>query len=289
MDWARYCYTHYPTIENNIPKDTRSYDRTMDDYAAIDNKLAASQLDIGESSNLAQVAQTYDCTFGEQLHKDAVCILSILAQVSIDSAKRVFDVDVGKEIRRLKKEMRVDEIKYPQFWQIIRKDFNRKNINPLLHCPMDYLYGLQLDQFRADTPTLSMDYFFIKHPIEHDRRTCRKVEELIDKYSSLLYDYYISIHPKQNAKDFETNNERYLLLQADLEGLINDIQKQYVSSNYAGLFSWLIDRALIITPQMISNNSNLKNTVKKNRSLLFKTLYGVNKRQFLMCFKRNPQ
>ena len=46
----------------------------MDDYAAIDNKLAASQLDIGESSNLAQVAQTYDCTFGEQIHKDAVCI-----------------------------------------------------------------------------------------------------------------------------------------------------------------------------------------------------------------------
>ena len=100
----------------------------MDDYAAIDNKLAASQLDIGESSNLAQVAQTYDCTFGEQIHKDAVCILSVLAQVSIDSAKRIFDVDVGKEIRRLKKEMRVDEIKYPKFWQIIRKDFSRKNI-----------------------------------------------------------------------------------------------------------------------------------------------------------------
>ena len=113
-----------------------------------------------------------------------------------------------------------------------------------------------------------MSYFFVKHPIEHDRRTCRKVEELIDKYSTLLYDYYISIHPKQNAKDFEVNNERYLLLQADLEGLINDIQKQYVSSNYVGLFSWLIDRALMITPQMISNNANLKNTVKKNRSLL---------------------
>ena len=261
----------------------------MDDYAAIDNKLAASQLDIGESSNLAQVAQTYDCTFGEQIHKDAVCILSVLAQVSIDSSKRIFDVDVKKEIRRLKKEMRVDEIKYPKFWQIIHKDFSRKNINPLLHCPMNYLYDLQLDQFRTDTPTLDMSYFFVKHPIEHDRRTCRKVEELIDKYSILLYDYYISIHPKQNAKDFEVNNERYLLLQADLEGLINDIQKQYISSNYAGLFSWLIDRALVITPQMISNNANLKNTVKKNRSLLFKTLYSVNKRQFLMCFKRKSQ
>ena len=35
----------------------------MDDYAAIDNKLAESQTDIGESSNLAQIAQTYDYNF----------------------------------------------------------------------------------------------------------------------------------------------------------------------------------------------------------------------------------
>ena len=42
----------------------------MDDYAKIDNGLAKSQTDIGESSNLAQIAQTYACTFPEETKYD---------------------------------------------------------------------------------------------------------------------------------------------------------------------------------------------------------------------------
>ena len=76
-------------------------------FAILDNKLAASQSDIGESSNLAQLAQTYDCTFDKQKYKDYICILSVLAQIAIDSAKRLFDVDVASEIRRIKKDMDV--------------------------------------------------------------------------------------------------------------------------------------------------------------------------------------
>ena len=285
VDWAKYCHKNYPTIENNIPKDTRTYERTMDDYAAIDNKLAASQLDIGESSNLAQVAQTYDCTFGEQIHKDAVCILSVLAQVSIDSAKRVFDVDVGKEIRRLKKEMRVDEIKYPKFWQIIRKDFSRKNINPLLHCPMNYLYDLQLDQFRSDTPTLDMSYFFVKHELSNDRRTCRKVEEFISQFARILCDYNTKNQINYTNLDTWDSHEQSILLHVDFEQMMDAIGKIRLSSNYEGLFSWLIDRALVVTPAMQSNRET-KNKIKKNRSLLLKVLYTMNKGQFLRCFVR---
>ena len=51
----------------------------MDDYAKIDNGLAKSQTDIGESSNLAQIAQTYACNFADEKYQDYVCILSILA------------------------------------------------------------------------------------------------------------------------------------------------------------------------------------------------------------------
>lgn len=45
----------------------------------MDNTLAGAQRDIGESSNLAQIAQTYDCTFNDEKYKDYVCILSVLA------------------------------------------------------------------------------------------------------------------------------------------------------------------------------------------------------------------
>ena len=83
---------------NNIPKDSNVYNSSNTDFAILDNKLAASQLDIGESSNLAQVAQTYACNFADTKYDDYVCILSVLAQVAIDSAKRQFDIDIMEEI-----------------------------------------------------------------------------------------------------------------------------------------------------------------------------------------------
>lgn len=256
----------------------------MDDYALIDNKLAASQLDIGESSNLAQVAQTYDCTFGEQIHKDAVCILSVLAQVAIDSAKRVFDVNVGAEIRRLKKELNVAEYKYPAFWAIIRSGFNQANINMNLNCPMNYMYGLKLDQFKPDTPTLDMDQFFIKYPIENDRRTCRKVEEFISEYANILSEYNLRKRENSPFENIPKWQEQTFVLQADFDVMLKNIQKIHLSSNYAGLFSWLIDRAFVITPAL-QRNVNTKSKVKKNRALLLKTLYTINKGQFLRCFE----
>lgn len=73
------CYKNYHTIVNNIPKDQNVYTSTMDDFAAMDNMLASSQIDIGESSNLAQIAQTYAYNFKEQKYEDYVCILSVIA------------------------------------------------------------------------------------------------------------------------------------------------------------------------------------------------------------------
>lgn len=54
----------------------------MDSYALIDTNLAKSQNAIGESSNIAQLAQTYASSFGDKKYRDAVCILSVLAQVA---------------------------------------------------------------------------------------------------------------------------------------------------------------------------------------------------------------
>ena len=102
----------------------------MDDYAAIDNKLAESQTDIGESSNLAQIAQTYDYNFEDPKYSDYVCILSVLAQVAIDNAKRRFDIELTDEIKRIKNDMDIEKNKYPSFWRIIKHGFKKKNINP---------------------------------------------------------------------------------------------------------------------------------------------------------------
>lgn len=273
VEHARKCQKLYPTIVNNIPKDSNVYNNTMDDFATLDNKLAASQLDIGESSNLAQLAQTYDCTFGEQKYKDYICILSVLAQIAIDSAKRLFDVDVGNEIKRIKKDMNVQYNKYPVFWKIINKNFKEKNINYELSCPMNYLYNLKLDQFRSNQSTIPIEYFLRKEPLHIDRRACKKVEDIIYEYSLKFYN---------STKD---NDSDYLLLRQDFDSLISSIQKTPISKNYQDFMFWILDRVFLATPQLKSNQYNLKSRLKKNRSIIIKTLYMVNRKTFLNCFK----
>lgn len=270
---AEYCQHYYPTIVNNIPKDSNVYKNTMEDFARLDNKLAASQLDIGESSNLAQLAQTYDCTFGDQKYKDYVCILSVLAQVSIDSAKRLFDVNISNEIKRIKKDMDVKNNKYPIFWKIIHRDFKDENINHNLNCPMNYLYNLKLDQFKSAASTLPMDYFFKKYDLNLDRRVCKKVEAMLCDYSLQYY---------QERQENETD---YLLLRNDFENLITDLSKTSISKNYQGFMSWILDRAFLVTPRTKGHQYQIRSTIKKNRSLMIKILYQLNKKCLLSCFK----
>ena len=76
---ARYCYKANPTIVNNIPKEQNKYQNTLENFALIDNKLASSQMAIGESSNLAAINLTYMYNFKDQKFDDYTCILAVLA------------------------------------------------------------------------------------------------------------------------------------------------------------------------------------------------------------------
>ena len=277
VEHARQCYLNYPTIVNNIPKEKNVYKNTMSDYAQIDNNLAKSQTDIGESSNLAQIAQTYSCTFPEiKEYDDYVCILSVVAQCAIDNAKRRFDIDIASEIRRIRSLMNISEYKYPIFWKTIKRGFNQNNINKSLTCPMNYLAELESSKFRNATSTLPMDHFFVKHKLEKDRKQCKKVEDLIEKYSFDLFKYNV---------DEEQSEENYILLRSDFENLIKDIQSTYISSTYTGLFSWLLDRAFVITDQTKRQSKSLKSATNANKAILMKVLFDVNSKSFLNCFK----
>ena len=279
VEHARKCYLNYPTIVNNIPKEKNIYGNTMDDYAKIDNGLAKSQTDIGESSNLAQIAQTYACNFTGEKYQDYVCILSVLAQVAIDNSKRKFDIDLTQEIKSIKEDMNIGENKYPMFWKLIKHGFNNKNINVDLKCPMNYLYNIDIAKFRDNTPTLPMSYFFISHPLEKDKKQCKKVEELISNYSLGLLESQIDDDP------FDYSH--HLLLRSDFNELLSNITRTYISTNYAGLMSWLINRAFKITPKLAEQTTQIKSKTSKNKPLLLKILFQVSNKSFLSCFKSN--
>lgn len=269
--YAKYCYKHYPTIVNNIPKEKNCYTNSMADYALIDNNLSHSQLAIGESSNLAQLALTYTYNYDDQKYKDYVCILSVLAQVSIDSAKRRYDIDIANEIRRIKRDMNIQEYGYPKFWLNIRSGFNKDKINYDLSCPMNELSNVRFKGVSVRKGILPISYFLNKYEIKGSRRGSRKAEKIIEKYSLELL-----------ASQF-SDEDGYLLLRSDFDEMIEDIKKVYISKQYLSLMSWLIQRAFLLTPQAYNSHSQ----THRNKSILLKTLYEVNPSCLLQVFSKN--
>ena len=290
VEYAKFCYLNYPTIVNNIPKEKNSYDNTLMNFAKIDNNLSDAQEAIGTSSNLAQIdlTYTYNAETDEEKKKyeKYVCILSVLAQVAIDNAKRRFDIDLVKEIDLIKKDMNIKENGFPAFWGIVKKDFNKKRINKDLICPMNYIFDIQVDKYKSKESTLPMSNFFVSYPMEEHRRKSRKVEELIQKYSLDLYSKYQK--PKDNGyMDDEDEEDSYLLLRSDFDDLISDINQVYISKNYLGLMSWLINRAFLIGAGARSKKSDILSTLNNNKAILLKTLYTVNPDALLKCFAKN--
>lgn len=269
--YAKYCYKHYPTIVNNIPKEKNCYTNSMADYALIDNNLSHSQLAIGESSNLAQLALTYTYNYDNQKYKDYVCILSVLAQVSIDSAKRRYDIDIANEIRRIKRDMNIQEYGYPKFWLNIRSGFNKDKINYDLSCPMNELSNVRFRGVSVRKGVLPISHFLNKYEIKGSRRGSRKVEKIIEKYSLELL-----------ASQFSDEDE-YLLLRSDFDEMIEDIKRVHISKQYLSLMSWLIQRAFLLTPQAYNSHSQ----THRNKSILLKTLYEVNPSCLLQVFSKN--
>ena len=276
VEHAKWCYTNKQTIVNNIPKDKNIYDSTLYSFAVVDNALAASQTDIGESSNLAQVCLSYSFNHQDQKYEDAVCILSVLAQVAIDSAKRRFCVNVTDEIKRIKRLVDLKTNGYPLFWLNIRRGFNKNLINKDIVCPMNELYGYGLPRLQTKTPALPFSDFFVPHKAPSDKKFAKKVEEFIQKYSIKLNEY--------NSTENDSY-EDYLLLREDYEELIDDIRRISLSKNSVGLMSWLINRAFMVTPEVNKNRDVMNTKLHKNKSLLLKTLYDVNPKTFMMCFK----
>ena len=193
--------------------------------------------------------------------------------------------------------MNLEDNGLPYFWLVTKRDKRkartdverkardkankeriRKNIEPSLDCPMNYLYRLRFDRTDYEIPSIGMEHFWIKHDICNGRRNSKKVEDLIQDYSLKLYHY--------NASE-ERDDSDYLLLKDDFEKMISDIRKIYISRNYLGMMSWLINRAFGIGDGVRRNMNQMDSRLSKNRALLLKALYTVSPEVFLQCFSKS--
>lgn len=150
VELAKKAYVEYHTIVNEIPlKGTSVYRKDMTSYAVMDNKIAAGQDDVGSSSNVAQLALSYYYDLmhhtGEQNKelRDVFVICSVLAQAAIDACKRIPDVSVSDELRRLKRVAqdinsnnnelcgRTEKVRYPVFYAEIQCEKQKKKVERL--------------------------------------------------------------------------------------------------------------------------------------------------------------
>lgn len=145
-DLARKAYTEYPTIINDVDENgANNYHFTLEDYAEMDNQIADAQESIGTSTDTAQLALSYYYDGGMESKEleDCFIILSVIGQISIDLAKKCFDIDVVKEINRIRNLpcMRRNEI--PQFFASNKKSRNNKDFEGKevvsMNCPMDIM------------------------------------------------------------------------------------------------------------------------------------------------------
>ena len=274
-EYAKYCYINHPTIVNNIPKEKNHYDLSMYNHAIIDNNLAKAQMAIGESSNLAQLALTYGYSFTDKEYDDYVCILSVIAQAAIDNAKRTYDIDLNSEIRRIKQELNVKNNGYPRFWLYVNYGIHKSKINHSLQCPMNVLFDYKPPKIRSSETTLPMCYFYNYYPLREDRRKSKKVEGFIEEYGLKLQQYVVD----------DTRDE--LILRDDFDNMINSIRQIYISKDYLGLFSWLIDRAFHLVTNVDNKHIKTRARTEKNKALLLKTLYTINRANLLKIFEKN--
>lgn len=331
----------YPTIVNGFKKKDNKYDNTKKDLAIVDNILQNSQKAIGTSSNVAMLYLTQywhlvnqykndedekamkdynyyfiegykDCRTEEQIEMeekllDNVCILSVLAQCSIDASKRSFIVGKGdnglnKEIERLRKELPCTD--KPTFWQYTSSTFKNDEIEKKLknkdkeywkalskkdktdaikkekeqmienlydyECPANWvLKEIDVVGSAKYGDRISDENFLVLwgNKMTQDRKQAKKIEEVVEQFQNECS--FLNSYEDENE---ETINLYY-----------NFIYKEYLDKVYKYSIS-LNTMSLIIARTLDVDNKFLKSN-KKIKTKMLNVLYKHHRDDFIKCFR----
>lgn len=180
---AKQLFRSFPVIVNDIQLSKKSYMNTMTDRAKVDHMLAKGKLNIGESSNLSQIALSlyFGINKTEEL-EDVFIINSVLAQCAIDSAKREYIIDVKKEINRLRNLecMKIDGRKVkPKFWEYIN-NIDEETTLVETKCTMDLIVR-ELEKVKSSSRKshVELKKLLIKSPESYNTDKYKKAIESI--------------------------------------------------------------------------------------------------------------
>lgn len=274
----------------------------------MDNRFANSRMSIGEASNLAQLALTYYWTDpnNKDLYHNFV-ILSVLAQIAIDSCKREYEVDPISEIKRIKNmncmkitksvinkgKTKIVKCDYPKFMKYTKEIKTTKNgrdidyedikeardklkdrINDDLICPMNWLQDV-LDEIQTacKSGSIPTDEFFIKMNGKPTNSIMTKIRILAEEYDKAI---------KSSFLKYNNDDDMYILnLKESTDHFLNNLKKIKVGNIIT------INRLIEISLGLEKSNNNYKRSQQSTKYArkILNTIYRMDRDKFLTNFK----
>lgn len=287
VELAKKAYLEYPTIINKIQQlGVSKYDKSMKSYSKMDSKISSAQYSIGLASNIAQLALSYwfDGGCKNKELEDVFIICSVLAQVAIDSTKRIFEIEVGDELARISRLQCMEhKPRYPRFYADVQKYNSRKKKGKKIeikdddvgffNCPMDIIYQIIEENVidlrkhkELNTKTYKEKEYGVKPIFEYkadkvkvNRKQYKRVISIVEKYNEKI--------DMLDSESDSYNEERLNEFEICMEELKNTVIKK------DAMYS-LIAYAFKPGNERIRDN-------------LLIVLYDKNKDLFLNCFKKN--
>lgn len=315
---AKICYEKYPTIVNDLAESGLTYDNEPSEYARMDNQLAHSQLGIGWSSNMAQLAMSYywsekakenpDPDLLKQYY-DIFIVLSVLAQVEIDSSKRAYEVSCLEQIDRIRQEpcmikqityrddygkLRTQKKDFPLFmkytrdvprtrngeeipYEIVKQGKNKlKNrIDNSFVCPMNWLQEhLNKIQGVRTNDWLPTEDFFVKVQGRADWRTTNKILQIIIDYSNNL--------KKDLVQEWGNPDDASLKIAKDMEIAVERLKALRFKNDKT--INRMIQSALDLESSRDKVHKPLQRKNAKYSRQILNCLYRMDKERFLRNF-----
>lgn len=280
---AEEAYLKYPTIINDIGlKGNSEYKKDMESYAEMDSKISSSQYAIGEASNIAQLALSYYYDGGSKSKEleDVFIICSVLAQVAIDSAKRVFDINVNSELLRLSNLTCMqpeDGKKYPFFYAKVQEQKMKGKKKKKA------IEESKISEFNCSMEILS-------DIIGENVIDLRKYRELIPYTCNLNTVFKYKTDRSRDSKQYKKVIS--IVQEYDRETKRLDMSKSDYSKNVDNLF----DNCMIKLRNLTINKSTMYSLIAYAfanngdvRDRILTVLYDKDSKKFLSCFKKTEK
>lgn len=275
LNVSKKCFRQYSVCDNLVSAEKIEYIVSKENMYKIDNSLSKSQRYIGEVVNLGQHCMSaYWEEEKENPNSDRsnellelVDICTVLSEIAIDMAKKMYDVNFPKQIKSIKSKL--DDETKPNFFKYVSK--NKKVKLREYETAMDYLGDLIVNIERADVKD-TIDIFKIIR--KKDYKMMKKHKKQRERFHEIINEYinlrrFVFSDYKNHMDDDDMKSECY----EKIDNLVFDCSRQMEKYK-------VTESTIYYTIEMM-----YREHIKTKEILTYlNVLYGINKESFLNVF-----